>query len=35
MGLDGDLYFERDPSGQITGFVLDSGRIKNFHFKKT
>jgi hypothetical protein len=34
MGLDGDIHFERDSAGQITGFVLDSGRIKNFHFQK-
>ncbi len=35
MGLGGDMHFERDSAGQIMGFVLDSGRIKNFHFKKT
>jgi len=33
-GSSGDLHFQRDPSGKITGFVLDSGRIKNFRFRK-
>jgi CubicO group peptidase (beta-lactamase class C family) len=32
---DGNIRFEKDAAGTITGFVLDSGRIKNFHFKKT
>jgi hypothetical protein len=35
QGPDGDIHFERDPAGKVTGFVLNSGRIKNFHFKKT
>jgi hypothetical protein len=35
QGLDGDIHFQRNPSGNITGFVLDSGRIKNFRFNKT
>jgi hypothetical protein len=35
QGLDGDIHFQRNPSGKITGFVLDSGRIKNFRFNKT
>ena len=30
-----DLHFQRDSSGTITGFLLDSGRIKNFRFRKT
>jgi hypothetical protein len=30
-----DLHFQRDRAGQITGFVLNSGRIKNFVFTKT
>lgn len=34
-GPDGSLHFQRDASGNITGFVLDSGRIKNFRFTKT
>jgi CubicO group peptidase (beta-lactamase class C family) len=33
-GLNGDIHFERDPAGKITGFVLNAGRIKNFHFRK-
>jgi CubicO group peptidase (beta-lactamase class C family) len=35
QGPDGDVHFQRDPAGKVTGFVLNSGRIKNFHFKKT
>jgi CubicO group peptidase (beta-lactamase class C family) len=31
----GDIHFQRDPSGKVTGFVLNSGRIKNFRFSKT
>jgi len=31
----GDLHFQRDPGGRITGFVLNSGRIKNFRFTRT
>jgi CubicO group peptidase (beta-lactamase class C family) len=34
-GPGGSLHFQRDPSGNITGFVLDSGRIQNFRFTKT
>jgi CubicO group peptidase (beta-lactamase class C family) len=34
QGLDGDIQFQRNPAGKITGFVLDSGRIKNFRFSK-
>jgi CubicO group peptidase (beta-lactamase class C family) len=34
-GPDGDLHFQRDPAGAITGFALNSGRIKNFRFTKT
>ena len=34
MGLDGDIHFQRDHAGTITGFVLGAGRVKNFHFKK-
>ena len=33
-GLDGDLQFQRGPSGKITGFTLNAGRVKNFHFAK-
>lgn len=33
-GSSGDLHFERDQSGRISGFVLNSGRIKNFRFRK-
>jgi CubicO group peptidase (beta-lactamase class C family) len=35
LGLNGDLHFQRDATGTITGFVLNAGRIKNFHFTKT
>jgi CubicO group peptidase (beta-lactamase class C family) len=33
-GSNGDLHFQRDQSGKISGFVLNSGRIKNFRFRK-
>jgi CubicO group peptidase (beta-lactamase class C family) len=33
-GLDGDIHFQRDPAGKVTGLVLNAGRIKNFHFRK-
>jgi hypothetical protein len=33
-GSDGALHFQRDKSGKVSGFVLDSGRIKNFRFRK-
>jgi CubicO group peptidase (beta-lactamase class C family) len=35
QGPDGDLHFERDSTGKISGFALNSGRIKNFRFTKT
>jgi CubicO group peptidase (beta-lactamase class C family) len=31
-GLNGDIHFLRDSSGRVSGFVLNGGRIKNFHF---
>jgi CubicO group peptidase (beta-lactamase class C family) len=34
QGPSGDLHFQRDQSGRVTGFLLDSGRIKNFRFRK-
>jgi hypothetical protein len=34
-GPTGDLHFQRDQSSRITGFLLDTGRIKNFRFTKT
>ena len=34
-GLNGDIHFERDSTGKVTGFVLSAGRVTNFHFKKT
>jgi len=30
----GDLHFERDSGGKITGFLLNSGRIRNFRFTR-
>jgi hypothetical protein len=30
----GTLRFTRDPAGHISGFVLNAGRIQNFHFAK-
>lgn len=35
LGLNGNVHFQRDPAGNVTGFVLNAGRIKNFHFSKT
>ncbi len=35
QGPDADIHFQRDPAGKVTGFVLNSGRIKNFRFIKT
>lgn len=34
-GSNGDIHFQRDAAGKVTGFVFNSGRIRNFHFKKT
>ena len=34
-GSDGSLHFQRDSNGRITGFLLSSGRIRNFRFTKT
>jgi CubicO group peptidase (beta-lactamase class C family) len=33
-GLNGDLHFQHAPGGKITGFTLNAGRVKNFHFVK-
>ena len=33
-GLNGDLHFQRAPGGKVTGFTLNAGRVKNFHFAK-
>lgn len=33
-GLNGDLHFQQGPGGKITGFILNAGRVKNFHFAK-
>jgi hypothetical protein len=33
-GLNGDLHFQQGPGGKITGFTLNAGRVKNFHFAK-
>ena len=30
----GSLRFRRDSSGQIAGFSLDSGRVRNFRFER-
>jgi CubicO group peptidase (beta-lactamase class C family) len=35
QGWEGDLHFERDSAGKVTGFILNAGRIKNFRFHKT
>jgi CubicO group peptidase (beta-lactamase class C family) len=31
----GDIHFERDAAGKVIGFLLNTGRIKNFRFSKT
>ncbi len=30
----GNIRFTRDPQGQVTGFILNRGRVLNFRFKK-
>jgi hypothetical protein len=35
QGRDGDIHFQRDRTGKIMGFELNSGRIKHFRFRKT
>jgi len=30
----GTLQFVRDANGRVSGFVLNTGRIQNFHFTK-
>ena len=35
QGRNSYFHFQRDPAGKVTGFVLYSGRIKNFRFRKT
>jgi hypothetical protein len=30
----GNLHFQHDQSGKITGFLLNSGRIRNFRFTR-
>jgi CubicO group peptidase (beta-lactamase class C family) len=36
QGLNGGiLHFQKDRAGKITGFILNAGRIQNFHFRKT
>jgi len=34
-GPNGDIHFQRDAAGNVTGFLMNSGRIKNFRFTKT
>ncbi len=34
MGSAGSLRFQRGSDGQISGFVLDSGRVRNFRFER-
>jgi len=34
VGDAGSLKFERDASGEVTGFILDSGRVRNFRFER-
>jgi CubicO group peptidase (beta-lactamase class C family) len=34
-GPSGDLHFLRDGAGNVSGFVLNAGRIRNFRFRKT
>jgi CubicO group peptidase (beta-lactamase class C family) len=34
-GLIGSLHFVRNSEGQVSGFVLNAGRIRDFHFQKS
>jgi hypothetical protein len=34
-GLIGSLHFTRNSEGQVSGFVLNGGRIRDFHFRKS
>jgi CubicO group peptidase (beta-lactamase class C family) len=34
-GLIGSLHFMRTSEGQVSGFVLNAGRIRDFHFRKS
>jgi hypothetical protein len=34
-GLIGSLHFVRNSEGQVSGFVLNASRIKDFHFRKS
>jgi len=34
VGDAGSLRFQRDSSGEITSFILDSGRVRNFRFER-
>ncbi len=34
-GLIGSLHFVRNSEGQVSGFVLNAGRIRDFHFRKS
>jgi CubicO group peptidase (beta-lactamase class C family) len=34
-GLIGSVHFVRNSEGQVSGFVLNGGRIKDFHFRKS
>jgi hypothetical protein len=34
QGMNGDIHFQRDAAGKISGFWLNSGRIQKFRFRK-
>jgi hypothetical protein len=34
-GSIGSLHFVRDGEGQVSGFVLNAGRIRDFRFRKS
>ncbi|HKW97887.1 MAG TPA: serine hydrolase domain-containing protein [Bryobacteraceae bacterium] len=34
-GSTGELHFKRDQAGEVTGFLLNTGRIKNFKFRRS
>ena len=34
-GVIGSVHFVRDSEGQVSGFVLNAGRIRDFHFRKS
>ena len=34
-GVIGSLHFVRNSEGHVSGFILNTGRIRDFHFRKS